>query len=123
MAEGGEAAEEARAAGGRSANGRLDPGDARYGEFRVWMDRDGDGVGDPGEVLTLAEAGIDGIGLVAPRDEQVLEGAIQFRTTEVARSTGPATTAFDVALMTTGIGSEARLHCLVVDSLLRSPDP
>ena len=89
----------------------------------MWTDRDGDGVSDPGEVLTLAEAGIDGIGLTGPRDEQVLEGAIQFRSTEVARSTGPATTAFDVALMITGIGSEIRLPCLVVDSLLRSPDP
>ena len=84
-------------------------------------DRDADGVGDPGGVLTLAEAGIDSIGLVAPRDEQVLEGAIQFRSTEVARSTGPATTAFDVVLMTTGIGSEARLPCLVVDLSCEAP--
>lgn len=44
-------------------NGSLDPGDAHWGEFRVWQDADGDGVSQPSEVKTLADLGITAIGL------------------------------------------------------------
>jgi hypothetical protein len=44
-------------------NGQLDPGDARWSEFRVWQDANGDGVSQAGEVQTLDAWGITSIGL------------------------------------------------------------
>jgi hypothetical protein len=44
-------------------NGVLDAGDARWSEFRVWQDADGDGVSRPDEVKTLEQLGIASIDL------------------------------------------------------------
>jgi hypothetical protein len=44
-------------------NGSLDHGDARWSEFRVWQDANGDGVSQAGEVKTLDAWGIASIGL------------------------------------------------------------
>jgi hypothetical protein len=44
-------------------NGLLDPGDARWSEFRIWQDANGDGVSQAGEVKTLDAWGIASIGL------------------------------------------------------------
>jgi hypothetical protein len=44
-------------------DGKLDPGDARWTEFRVWTDANADGVSEPGEVRTLADLGITSIDL------------------------------------------------------------
>ena len=43
----------------------LDANDARFGEFAVWQDANGDGVSDAGEVKTLAELGITSINLTS----------------------------------------------------------
>jgi Ca2+-binding RTX toxin-like protein/LysM repeat protein len=39
--------------------------DAQFGQFRVWQDRNGDGITDVGELKTLAERGITSINLAA----------------------------------------------------------
>lgn len=44
-------------------DGKIDAKDARFGELKVWADRDGDGVSQTDEVKTLAELGITEIGL------------------------------------------------------------
>jgi hypothetical protein len=44
-------------------SGSLDPGDARWGEFRIWQDANADGVSQAGEVKTLDALGISTIGL------------------------------------------------------------
>jgi hypothetical protein len=44
-------------------NGKLDAGDARFSEFRVWQDANQNGRTDPGELKTLAELGIASIDL------------------------------------------------------------
>ncbi len=41
----------------------FDAADARFAEFQVWQDADQDGITDPGELMTLAEAGIVSIDL------------------------------------------------------------
>lgn len=46
-----------------NGDGQLTAADASYAEFRVWQDKDQDGVVDEGELATLAEAGITQIGL------------------------------------------------------------
>ncbi|WCM25838.1 cadherin domain-containing protein [Sphingomonas sp. QA11] len=46
-------------------DGKIDATDTRFGELRVWVDRDGDGVTDAGELKTLAEHGIASVSLSA----------------------------------------------------------
>jgi Ca2+-binding RTX toxin-like protein len=46
-----------------NGDGQLTAADASFAEFRVWQDKDQDGVVDQGELSTLAEAGITQIGL------------------------------------------------------------
>jgi hypothetical protein len=44
-------------------NGRLDIGDDRWDEFRVWQDTNSDGISQPSKLHTLHDMGIDSIGL------------------------------------------------------------
>jgi len=44
-------------------NGALDAEDARWSEFRIWQDANGDGVSQAGEVKTLEQLGIASIDL------------------------------------------------------------
>ncbi|MBK9003019.1 MAG: hypothetical protein IPM41_03890 [Sphingomonadales bacterium] len=48
-----------------NGDGQLDAADSEFARFGVWQDADSDGVTDPGEYRTLAEAGIVRIGLVS----------------------------------------------------------
>ncbi len=48
---------------GGNGNGLLDAGDLLFGELRVWNDANGDGVSQPGELQTLAQAGVQSIGV------------------------------------------------------------
>lgn len=52
-----------------NADGRLDRQDARFEDFRVWQDANGDGVSDAGELRTLAQAGIASLGLTTARTD------------------------------------------------------
>ena len=47
----------------------IDAKDSRFGELKIWVDADLDGVTDAGELKTLAELGIKSIGLVAQHRE------------------------------------------------------
>ena len=57
-----------------NGDGRLDASDAEWGKFRVWRDLDQDGESDPGELQTLAEAGIMSIDLTSDGEERTVEG-------------------------------------------------
>jgi hypothetical protein len=46
-----------------AADGRIDRNDPIYNELRLWLDKDFDGVSDPGELTTLAENGLEFIDL------------------------------------------------------------
>ncbi|MGA1802216.1 beta strand repeat-containing protein [Rhizobium sp. HT1-10] len=46
----------------------LDANDARWSEFRVWRDSNQNGVSDPGELLTMSDAGIKLINLLPSSD-------------------------------------------------------
>ncbi|NIN28329.1 calcium-binding protein [Hydrogenophaga sp.] len=52
-----------------NADGRLDAQDARFAEFRVWQDANGNGVSDDGELKTLAQAGINSVSLTTARTD------------------------------------------------------
>jgi hypothetical protein len=80
-------------------NGVLDHGDARWSEFRVWQDANGDGVSQPGELNTLDALGLASIGLEpggAPQrfsDGSAIQGLAGF-----TRADGTTGVAGDVAL-------------------------
>jgi hypothetical protein len=44
-----------------NADGKVDASDAKFADLRIWQDKDGDGLTDAGELLTLAEAKIASI--------------------------------------------------------------
>lgn len=46
-------------------DGKIDSSDTRFSELKVWVDADGDGATDSGELRTLADHGIASIGLAA----------------------------------------------------------
>jgi hypothetical protein len=83
-----------------SGSGTLDQADTRFADFRVWEDRNQDGIADQAEVQTLAEAGIASVGLTGARDDQSVNGSIVHRTTEFTRTDGTVGTAADVSLGT-----------------------
>ena len=57
-------------------DGKLDSSDARFGELRVWVDRNQNGATDAGELLTLSQAGLSSIKLsaTAARDYAIKAG-------------------------------------------------
>lgn len=78
----------------------LDKNDADWDQFKLWQDKDADGVVDDGEMQTLDEAGIRSIGLET-RDgtKQVLEdGTIIHGLIDVERENGDIIDGADVAL-------------------------
>ncbi|WP_395832310.1 cadherin-like domain-containing protein, partial [Elstera sp.] len=81
-----------------SGSGTLDQADTRFADFRVWEDRNQDGIADQAEVQTLAEAGIASVGLTGARDDQSVNGSIVHRTSEFTRTNGTTGTAADVSL-------------------------
>ena len=46
-----------------NGDGVLSSADARFADFHLWQDRDGDGAVDAGEVMTLGAAGVQSLGL------------------------------------------------------------
>ncbi|WP_417484088.1 calcium-binding protein [Maricaulis salignorans] len=48
-----------------NANGWLDAGDSRFGDFRIWVDGNYDAVSDAGELRTLDEAGLTQLSLTS----------------------------------------------------------
>ncbi|HEX8125722.1 MAG TPA: cadherin domain-containing protein [Allosphingosinicella sp.] len=88
-----------------NANGFLDSGDERFGEFRVWRDSNQDGISDSGELLSLEEAGIVSVNLTLNRTGAEPGGAenIVFATSTylgsdgVRRDVGDVFLAFDAS--------------------------
>ena len=56
---------------GGNGNLEIDAGDAIFPSLRLWLDDDHDGVSDVGELMSLAEAGITGIGLDYHVDQRI----------------------------------------------------
>ena len=53
-------------------DGRLDSGDDRWSDFRIWQDANGDGISQAGEVKSLADRGIASIDLIPSGSMQIL---------------------------------------------------
>jgi VCBS repeat-containing protein len=84
-----------------NGNGFLDSGDTRFGEFRVWQDRNQDGVSQAGELQGLGELGFQALNLT-----QNLTGAsaavtghnVLYATSDLVKSDGSRLTLGDVML-------------------------
>lgn len=80
-----------------NGDGRLDAKDAEWGRFRVWRDLDQDGESDPGELQTLAEAGVRSIGLTSDGVGRTVEGNRIFGEGSYTDGDGPGAL-YDVGL-------------------------
>ncbi len=76
--------------------------DAQFGQFRVWQDRNGDGITDVGELKTLAERGITSINLAAAETDWASGGNHITGFTTYRKTDGSNGWAADV-----GLGHEA----------------
>jgi hypothetical protein len=81
-------------------DGKLDSTDARFGELKVWEDRNGNGVTEEGELRSLADRGIASIGLAAAATRQTakLGDNIVLSTGTFTRTDGSTGTLADAAL-------------------------
>ena len=52
---------------GGNANGFIDAGDTIFTDLRIWVDRNHNGVTEPGELLRLSDVGVSDISLSATR--------------------------------------------------------
>ncbi|MBP6014326.1 MAG: AHH domain-containing protein [Alphaproteobacteria bacterium] len=93
-------------------NGKLDSGDARFGEFMVWVDKNQNGRSDTGELKSLADMGITSISLSGtPATDKQKENAPGLNATAVVTySDGKTGLAGDAELLfneapTSGTGS------------------
>lgn len=83
-----------------NADGKLDGEDARFAEFRLWFDNNGNGVTDAGELLSLAQAGVTSISLAGtPTGDEVITGRnIVYNTGSFTRANGTTGKLLDTGL-------------------------
>lgn len=87
-------------------DGVFDAQDERFGEFRVWQDRNQNGRGGRRELMTLEEAGITSISLDGTSTGNEITNFadnVILNTTEVGMSDGTTSVGYDVALASTVI--------------------
>jgi Ca2+-binding RTX toxin-like protein len=91
---------EALAALDNNNDGVLNKNDARFGELKVWVDANGNGVTDAGELKTLTELGITEIGLRAQNREGTagIGDNVLISTATFKRENGSTGTVGNVAL-------------------------
>lgn len=81
-------------------DGKLDKSDKRFGELKVWVDSNGSGTTDEGELKTLADLGIVEIGLASRANNQMdkVGENLVLSTSYFKRADGTTGTVGDVAL-------------------------
>lgn len=71
-----------------NGDGKVDAKDAAFGEIKVWIDGNGDGVTDAGELKALSEAGIDSIDVAHADSNTTQNGNILFGTGQFTKADG-----------------------------------
>jgi hypothetical protein len=81
-------------------DGKIDANDLRFGELKIWADRNGNGITDPGELEGLADAGIASISLAStPTKQSVKPGdSVLLATGSFTLTDGTVRTLGDAAL-------------------------
>lgn len=83
-------------------NGRLDAGDNDWGKFRIWQDANQNGITDEGELRTLTQMGITGLGLTATGTARQVLGSTIHGETTFTKSDGSTLKGFDVTFSLLG---------------------
>jgi hypothetical protein len=94
-------------------DGRLSVADARFGELKVWSDRNGDGISQDGELQSLVDLGITEISLrqsftadtVRPGDNLALSTATFRRENGITATIGTVALGFEAAPLPTAPAS------------------
>ncbi|MDT7530351.1 cadherin domain-containing protein [Sphingopyxis sp. SE2] len=83
-----------------NADGQLNGDDARFAEFRLWFDNNGNGQTDAGELLSLAQAAVVSVSLtgVATGEQAVSGKNIVYNTGGFTRANGETGKLLDVGL-------------------------
>ncbi|MBB3267315.1 hypothetical protein FHW79_004968 [Azospirillum sp. OGB3] len=100
-------------------DGRIDAADESFATLQVWQDADGDGVSRPGELRTLAEAGILSIATTATPSDATLAGNQILGTTSMTMADGSSRLVAGVAFDAQAAVA-AQLHS---QPLAASPSP
>ena len=100
-------------------DGRIDAADESFATLQVWQDADGDGVSQPGELRTLAEAGILSIATTATPADTTLAGNHILGTTSMTMADGSSRLVAGVAFDAQATVA-AQLHS---QPLAASPSP
>jgi Ca2+-binding RTX toxin-like protein len=81
-------------------DGKIDSADARFGELKVWLDGNGNGVTDAGELKSLSDHGIAAIGLSSAANRQTVKVGdnVVLSTGTFTRADGSTGTLADAAL-------------------------
>jgi hypothetical protein len=79
-----------------NADGKVDGLDARFGELRVWIDADADGISQEGELKTLADLHINSLNLDVQRGDAVDHGNLIGLTSTYTTEDGASHAAADV---------------------------
>jgi hypothetical protein len=92
-------------------DGVLDANDARFSDFKVWRDANGDGVSDAGEMQTLTQAGIQSMNLTVKSGTgaTLADGTQVFGLTDVQRTDGSIVQAADVAFAYNTLGYRTKI--------------
>lgn len=82
-----------------NGDGTLSSADARFGDFRIWRDGDGNGVVNQGEILSLAGAGVQSLGLAGTSAHGVvaLGDVVTINTGSFTRTDGTMASFIDAA--------------------------
>lgn len=83
-----------------NGDGKLSVLDKLWKKFVVWLDRNGDGVSDEGELVTLDKLGIASIDLTSDKKRQNLDGVTLHGTTTFTTTDGRKGTVGDVSFDT-----------------------
>lgn len=81
-------------------DGKVDAGDARFGELRVWVDANGDGISQGGELKRLSDMSVESISLrsVAREDSGKVGSNFVIATSTFTRTDGSTGTVGDALL-------------------------
>jgi hypothetical protein len=95
-------------ANGGNGDGWIDAQDAIFSKLVVWVDKNHNGVSDPGELLTLKQAGIQAISInYAPAGWKDVFGNLFRYSSQSRTNTSPNQVVYDVVLQRAGSGSTA----------------
>jgi len=86
-----------------NGDGQITSADDRWKDFGLFQDRNGNGVQDEGEFLSLEAAGLRSISLTREGEPEMNQGNVVFGTSAVTWSDGSATRAADVMFAGDGV--------------------